>query len=53
MFYLCHVSDDGISIPCEYNSYLVPIQSEKLHNEVKTCKEKDKPLEVEHGFPFV
>lgn len=29
------LADDGISIPCKYVSYLAPITSSKLHNEVK------------------
>lgn len=28
--------EDGISIPCDYTSYLCPMSSEKLFNEVKT-----------------
>ncbi|XP_069112607.1 protein arginine N-methyltransferase 5-like [Argopecten irradians] len=47
------LQDDGISIPCEYQSYLAPLQSEKLHNEVKSCKEKDKPLEYNFEMPYV
>ena len=39
-------SDDGVSIPCEYTSYLAPLQSSKLYNEVRATREKDKPLEV-------
>jgi protein arginine N-methyltransferase 5 len=30
---------DGISIPCEYTSYLAPISSSKLWNEVKNFKD--------------
>ena len=40
------VLDDGISIPCEYTSYLAPLQSSKLYNEVRASKDKDKPQEV-------
>jgi protein arginine N-methyltransferase 5 len=29
------LAEDGLSIPCEYTSYLAPITSSKLHNEVK------------------
>lgn len=29
------LADGGISIPCKYVSYLAPITSSKLHNEVK------------------
>lgn len=34
--------DDGISIPSSYTSYIGPIQSSKLYNEVRLCKDKDK-----------
>ena len=40
------VSDDGISIPCEYTSYLAPMQSSKLYNEVRTSRDKDKSPDV-------
>ena len=40
------VTDDGVSIPCEYTSYLAPLQSAKLYNEVRASKDKDKPAEV-------
>ena len=40
------ISDDGVSIPTEYTSYLAPLQSAKLYNEVRSTKEKDKPIEV-------
>ena len=29
------LAKDGISIPCKYVSYLAPLTSSKLHNEVK------------------
>lgn len=47
------LKEDGISIPCNYTSYLCPVQSPKLYAEVRLCKEKDKhPL---HPFesPYV
>lgn len=31
--------DDGISIPCSYTSYIAPLASSKLHNEVKAWKD--------------
>ena len=40
------LKEDGISIPCEYTSFLAPLQSEKLHNEVRNCKDKDKQPDV-------
>lgn len=36
------LKDDGISIPCKYTSYIAPVQSSKLYNEVRHCKDKDK-----------
>ena len=36
------ISDDGISIPSSYTSYLSPLQSSKLYNEIRHSREKDK-----------
>ncbi|XP_078041108.1 protein arginine N-methyltransferase 5 [Augochlora pura] len=36
------LKDDGISIPSSYTSYIAPVQSSKLYNEVRYCKDKDK-----------
>ncbi|CAK9828995.1 Protein arginine N-methyltransferase 5 [Anthophora retusa] len=36
------LADDGINIPCSYTSYIAPVQSSKLYNEVRHCKDKDK-----------
>ncbi|XP_071091635.1 protein arginine N-methyltransferase 5-like isoform X2 [Haliotis cracherodii] len=47
------LKDDGISIPCKYTSYLAPIQSAKLYNEVRQCKEKDKGPEAPFEMPYV
>ncbi|XP_052816495.1 protein arginine N-methyltransferase 5-like isoform X2 [Mya arenaria] len=47
------LKEDGISIPCEYTSYLAPLQSSKLYNEVRTTKDKDKPLESNFEMPYV
>ncbi|XP_043248330.1 protein arginine N-methyltransferase 5 [Colletes gigas] len=38
------LKDDGISIPSSYTSYISPVQSSKLYNEVKLCKDKDKHM---------
>ena len=38
--------DDGISIPCEYTSYVAPMMSMKLHTETGMCKEPGKSPEV-------
>ncbi|XP_041376377.1 protein arginine N-methyltransferase 5-like isoform X2 [Gigantopelta aegis] len=48
------LKDDGINIPCEYTSYLAPIQSVKLYNEVRACKtDKDKGPEAPFEMPYV
>jgi hypothetical protein len=49
----CVFTDDGISIPCSYTSYLCPVQSSKLYNEVKLCKEKDKHELNHFETPYV
>ena len=46
--YIHIFSDDGISIPCEYTSYLAPLHSSKLYNEVRASKDKDKPTDVSY-----
>lgn len=35
-----------MSIPGEYTSFLAPISSSKLYNEVRACREKDRDPEV-------
>ena len=35
-------TDDGISIPCEYTSYLAPISAPKLHFEVSQSNDTSK-----------
>ena len=47
------LKDDGISIPSEYTSFLAPLQSEKLHNEVRNCKDRDKPADHYFEMPYV
>ncbi|XP_063951475.1 protein arginine N-methyltransferase 5-like [Lytechinus pictus] len=47
------LKDDCISIPCKYTSYLSPLMSHKLYNEVKLCKEKDKNPEAHFETPYV
>ena len=39
-------SEDGISIPKEYTSFLAPLSSPKLWNETRACKEVGKIPEV-------
>lgn len=45
--------DDGISIPCSYTSYLSPLQSPKLYNEIRNCREKDKHFLAHFETPYV
>uniref|UniRef100_T1JI27 Protein arginine N-methyltransferase n=1 Tax=Strigamia maritima TaxID=126957 RepID=T1JI27_STRMM len=47
------LKDDGINIPCTYTSYLSPLQSSKLYNEVRLAKEKDKHPLVPFETPYV
>ena len=42
----CFVSDDGISIPSDYTSYLAPLQSARLYSEFRVNKDKEKHPEV-------
>lgn len=39
-------SEDGISIPSDYTSYMAPLQSAKLYSEFRVNKDKDKHPEV-------
>jgi len=34
------LKDDGVSIPTSYTSFLAPLSSSKLYNEVRNCKEQ-------------
>ncbi|NP_001084480.1 protein arginine N-methyltransferase 5 [Xenopus laevis] len=47
------LKDDGVSIPGEYTSYLAPISSSKLYNEVRACREKDRDPEAQFEMPYV
>ncbi|XP_058791996.1 protein arginine N-methyltransferase 5 [Phymastichus coffea] len=47
------LKDDGISIPCSYTSYIAPVQSPRLYNEVRGCKEKDKHPLAHFEMPYV
>nr|CAG4647716.1 EOG090X028A [Moina brachiata] len=47
------LKDDGISIPYSYTSFLGPIQSSKLYNEVRNCREKDKPYYTPFEMSYV
>jgi len=43
----------GISIPCSYTSYLGPLQSSKLYNEVRACKDETKHPLANFETPYV
>lgn len=45
--------DDGVSIPSSYTSYLAPLSSSKLYNEVRACRERDKDPECHFETPYV
>lgn len=47
--------DSGVSIPANYTSYLAPVSSQKLFNEVvaQSNLEKDKPKEEAFEMPYV
>ncbi|XP_067002260.2 protein arginine N-methyltransferase 5 [Anabrus simplex] len=47
------LKEDGISIPYSYTSYLCPVQSSKLYNEVRLCKERDKHPLYHYENPYV
>ncbi|EHB01461.1 Protein arginine N-methyltransferase 5 [Heterocephalus glaber] len=47
------LKDDGVSIPGEYTSFLAPIPSSKLYNEVRACREKDRDPEAQFEMPYV
>ncbi|KAM8948594.1 protein arginine N-methyltransferase 5 isoform 2-T2 [Lycaon pictus] len=47
------LKDDGVSIPGEYTSFLAPISSSKLYNEVRACREKDRDPEAQFEMPYV
>ncbi|RUS81094.1 hypothetical protein EGW08_011134 [Elysia chlorotica] len=49
-----YLKDDGISIPAKYTSYLAPLMSCKLYNEVRGSKvERGKPPEAPFEMPYV
>lgn len=47
------LKDDGISIPCQYTSYVAPLSSSKLWNEARSCRSADKPVESSFETPYV
>ena len=49
-FFFFFFADDGISIPCEYTSFLAPIAAPKLHFEVAQSNDSGKgPLVILHA----
>lgn len=44
---------NAISIPCQYTSWIGPIQSSKLFHEVSSSVERDKPLDAQFETPYV
>lgn len=50
---LLFLSDGGVSIPCSYTSFLAPLSSSKLYNEVRGCRERDKDPECHFETPYV
>ncbi|XP_072024146.1 protein arginine N-methyltransferase 5-like [Amphiura filiformis] len=47
------LKDDCVSIPSRYTSYLSPLMSHKLFNEVQMCKDRDKHPEAHFETPYV
>uniref|UniRef100_A0AAY5EXN2 Protein arginine N-methyltransferase 5 n=1 Tax=Electrophorus electricus TaxID=8005 RepID=A0AAY5EXN2_ELEEL len=47
------LKDDGVSIPSSYTSFLAPLSSSKLYNEVRSCRERDKDPECHFETPYV
>ncbi|UYV74344.1 PRMT5 [Cordylochernes scorpioides] len=47
------VTEDGISIPASYTSYICPIQSPKLYGDISTMRDKDKHPMSNFEMPYV
>ncbi|KAB7501407.1 Protein arginine N-methyltransferase 5 [Armadillidium nasatum] len=47
------LKDDGICIPSSYTSYLSPVQSSKLYNEIRQSRERDKHILAHFETPYV
>lgn len=47
------LKDDGISIPCSYTSWVAPVQSIKLYNEIRNSKTPDKSAQTNFETPYV
>eukprot|EP01155_Anaeramoeba_flamelloides_P009643 Anaeramoba_flamelloidesa1850_74.p1 GENE.a1850_74~~a1850_74.p1 ORF type:complete len:210 (-),score=46.45 a1850_74:138-767(-) len=46
------LKEDGISIPCEYNSFLCPVSTPRLYNELNENKKKLKNFETPYVVKF-
>lgn len=46
-------SDTGISIPRQYTSFIAPLQSIKIFNEIKNSRLPDKTLRQSYETPYV
>ena len=51
--FCCALSEDGVSIPSSYTSFLAPLSSSKLYNEVRGSRERDKEPECHFETPYV
>ncbi|XP_066578980.1 protein arginine N-methyltransferase 5 [Amia ocellicauda] len=47
------LKEGGVSIPCSYTSFLAPLSSSKLYNEVRGCRERDRPPDSQFETPYV
>uniref|UniRef100_A0A672HP82 Protein arginine N-methyltransferase 5 n=2 Tax=Salarias fasciatus TaxID=181472 RepID=A0A672HP82_SALFA len=47
------LKEDGVSIPSSYTSFLAPLSSSKLYNEVRGCREHDKHPQCHFETPYV
>ncbi|XP_029658740.1 protein arginine N-methyltransferase 5 [Formica exsecta] len=47
------LQDDGINIPQSYTSYIAPMHSSKLYNEVRQLRDKDKHPLAHFETPYV
>lgn len=47
------MKSDGVSIPASYTSFVVPLQSSKLYNEVRNSYDRDKNPHANFETPYV
>jgi len=48
-----YLKPDAISIPCSYTSFVAPVQSGKLHNNVRSYREEGQSFEAGYETPYV